>query len=292
MSRSLILRLVVVLVVTSVYGCVTGAKSSGLPVIALEKPVHFSSAEGESLVVPAGTYRVGYGGNSDLQLVSERTSEVMKIHAAPTVHDESTDSLLAFSVSNEPDEHHVILWLPGGMGLDAAGTYSGVQSRAVRTLNQQAVQRYAQTMRSSYLSDRMSGSPPPTSPLPDLVMTASLTPSSPRLNDTVSLRLYLINQGQADATLVAQQPVKQHISLQTFDSAGNAAGGTGFFIPTLPLTIPAGASRYVDLSAANQKWMTNRVGTFYWQFTLYSYITESNTANNVGPRMPMTIVSP
>jgi len=279
------MRLVVVLVVTSVYGCMTSAKSSGLPVVALEKPVHFSSADGKPVVIPAGTYRVGYGGDSDLQLMAERTSDVITIHATPTVHNESVDSLLAFSVPNEPDEHHVILWLPGGMGLDAAGTYSGVQSRAARTLNQQAVQRYAQTARSSYLSDRMSGSP-----LPDLVMTASTTPSSPRLNQAFSIRVYIINQGQADSTLVRQTTGNPHISLQTFDSAGNPAGGTSFHIPTLPLTIPAGASRYVDLPSAPI--LNRNVGTFYWQFTLYSFVTESNTTNNVGPRMPVTVQSP
>lgn len=290
MFRSTIQMLLVVLVGISIQACATTSTSSQAWV-SLKKPVHFQTTGGEPVVVPAGTYRVGYGGDIDLQLVSDQTGEVIKIQAASMVHSENADSLLAFSVQNQPDEHHVILWMPGGMGLDAAGTYSGVQSRAAGTpLNQQAIKSYAQIARSSYLGDRMSSFPPPATPMPDLIVSASPTPYPPKLNQAFSLRIYIINQGQADATLIRQATGDPHIWVQTFDSAGNPAGGTSFHIPTLPLTIPAGASRYVDLPSAP---LLNRsVGTFYWQFSLHSFLSESNISNNVAPRMPVTVQSP
>ncbi len=291
MFRSIFHGLLIMFVGIGISGCTTTSNSSVSSWVALEKPVHFLTAKGESHVVPAGTYQVLYAGDSELQLVSDRTGDAMKIQATSTTHSADTDSLRAFSVPNEPDEHHVILWMPGGLGLDAAGTYSGVQSRAARVpLNQQAVRSYVQAARSAYLRERMSGSPPPISPLPDLLISASPTPFPPRLNQPFSLRIYLMNQGQADATLVRQTTGDPHIWVQTFDSAGNPAGGTSFHIPTLPLTIPAGASRYVDLPSAP---LLNRsVGTFYWQFSLHSFLNESNTSNNVAPRMPITVQAP
>ncbi len=293
MFRSLSHAMLIVLVGISLQTCATNSKSAATQWVTIGKPVHFSSPSGEPLIASAGAYEVRYAGDMNLQLISERGGEGITVQAIPTFHNENLETLTAFSVPNESDEHHIILWMPGGLGLDAAGTYSGVQSREARItpLNQHLIQKYAQANRSSILRQQMSGSPPPPSPMPDLLVSASLNPFSPTPHDAVMLRVYLMNQGQADATLVAQQPVQPHILLQSFNSAGGPAGGTSFHIPNyLPLTIPAGGSRYVDVPSP--AFLTRNAGTFYWQFTLNSFINESNTANNVAPRMPVTVRSP
>ena len=44
-------------------------------------------------------------------------------------HKEPIESRVALSVPNGEDEHHIVLLMPGGKGLDAGGTYSGLRSR-------------------------------------------------------------------------------------------------------------------------------------------------------------------
>jgi hypothetical protein len=46
-------------------------------------------------------------------------------------HKEPIESRVALSVPNGEDEHHIVLLLPEGKGLDAGGTYSGLRSRGV-----------------------------------------------------------------------------------------------------------------------------------------------------------------
>jgi hypothetical protein len=44
-------------------------------------------------------------------------------------HELPIESRVALSVPNGEDEHHVVLFLPDGKGLDAGGTYSAVRPR-------------------------------------------------------------------------------------------------------------------------------------------------------------------
>jgi hypothetical protein len=44
-------------------------------------------------------------------------------------HEQPIESRVALSVPNGEDEHHVVLLMPDGKGLDADGTYSAVRPR-------------------------------------------------------------------------------------------------------------------------------------------------------------------
>ena len=97
-------------------------------VIHLERPVHFTTSEGGSLVVPVGTYEVKAIGATALQLTSEGGGAFL-IEALMMHHPDTFAEAVALSIPAGEDMHHVVLLLPHGQGLDAVGSYSAVRPR-------------------------------------------------------------------------------------------------------------------------------------------------------------------
>ena len=101
-------------------------------IITLEKPVHFSAPDGTDVVAASGRYSVDSLEEAKLRLSPEEAAAGVSpliVAAMALPHEEPIESRVALSVPNGEDEHHVVLLLPDGKGLDAGGTYSGTRSR-------------------------------------------------------------------------------------------------------------------------------------------------------------------
>ena len=97
-------------------------------VIQLDRPVHFMSPEGGTLVIPTGTYRVSTTGSTTIQLAPEDGSAFL-IEALVMHHPDTVAEPVALSFPAKEDRHHVVLLLPQGQGLDAVGSYSEIRPR-------------------------------------------------------------------------------------------------------------------------------------------------------------------
>jgi hypothetical protein len=106
--------------------------SSHFTTIVLDKSVHFTAPDGTDMLVTAGTYRVERASRMNLLLVQDATQAAIEIPATSFTHEEAVAAPLAFAVREEEREDavHLLLLLPGGLGLDAAGETSDVQSRS------------------------------------------------------------------------------------------------------------------------------------------------------------------
>lgn len=112
-----------------------GSQSSGFArsflfnTIALDKPVYFPAAEGAPLLLPAGQYIVDSVDDAHLRLFPEDAAAPLLIAAALQTHQIDIPVPLVLAFSQKEDEPHVVLLLPDGRALDAAGSFTGIQSR-------------------------------------------------------------------------------------------------------------------------------------------------------------------
>lgn len=264
------------------------AVSNGPPPsgITLKKTVHFSGAEGTSVIAQAGTYRVEDAGEGHLRLMPQDGGTGIVVQAQTTKYDGPLSDLLALSIPYREDEHHVVLLKPDGTALDALGTYSGVTSRATATLvplSSSLIYQYRYSTQ-PLSSGTSSTSPPPPNTNPDLVITSAvLTPASPTPYDLAVLQVTVKNQGLTDAKLDVLNATQlsqglRHLTVQLWDTTGKPVKGWGLEIANLPVTIAAGTSQ--SLNVPEVTLLTDTVGTFRWDITLNSYITEANASNN------------
>ena len=100
----------------------------------LEKPVHFLSPEGNDLVVQPGTYTVEDAKQS-IRLVSPDNEKGLLLEAHPDKNAGTLKTPVALSLpgngEDEADLHYLVLMNPNGEGLQAFGTYSGIQQRGL-----------------------------------------------------------------------------------------------------------------------------------------------------------------
>lgn len=102
--------------------------------LTLEQPVHFLASDGNDILVEAGTYKVETLVASRFRLNTPGSTPIF-LDAHATTHSEEIEAPLAVVVSGEdPDVVHVVLLLPNGQALDAAGSISGTRSRGFGSL--------------------------------------------------------------------------------------------------------------------------------------------------------------
>jgi hypothetical protein len=100
--------------------------------VKLDKASHFTAPDGADVLVAAGNYRIeGSTGTNTLRLVADATQVTREIPATSFIHEETLAAPLAFVVREQEHEDaiHLLLLLPGGQGLDAAGRRGDVQTR-------------------------------------------------------------------------------------------------------------------------------------------------------------------
>jgi hypothetical protein len=101
--------------------------------VSLTQAVHFTDAEGQDVVVGPGSYRVDAEGTNRIRLFPAETGKAVVIDAVSFTHQQLVESPVPLTVPDpqQPDVLHLALLSPGGTGLDAIGTYSGVKPRQV-----------------------------------------------------------------------------------------------------------------------------------------------------------------
>jgi hypothetical protein len=114
------------------------------PSVTFNHAIHFIAGEGSDVQLSPGTYGVEQAGQERLRLVPSDSQPPIEIQATNIPHEEGVSSPIAMAVIEEgqDDQVHLVLVLPGGQALDAAGTFSGTRSRATvsSTLNYTQVQ--------------------------------------------------------------------------------------------------------------------------------------------------------
>ncbi len=112
-----------------------GAQESQDPnAITLEAAVHFLAPDSSDVLVQPGTYKVESAENS-LRFIPEMGNPQL-IGAQVSTHEEDLDAPLVVSLAGQVEEYKdiymVMLLLPEGKSLEAAGSYSGVRERALQ----------------------------------------------------------------------------------------------------------------------------------------------------------------
>ncbi len=107
------------------------AVGAQLPGVNLIASIHFAAPDGTDQLVPSGTYRVEGAGGTNLRLVTDTPEAIREISATSFTHEESLAVPLSFVVREveHEDTVHLLLMLPDGKGLDAAGRIGDVQTR-------------------------------------------------------------------------------------------------------------------------------------------------------------------
>ena len=116
--------------------------------VTIEKPVHFSALDGADVMAAPGRYHVDSFEDATLRLTPAESgagSSPLIVAAMALPHAEPIESRVALSLPNGEDEHHVVLLMPDGKGLDAGGTYSGLRSRGgnIRPLPNEMVMEFS-----------------------------------------------------------------------------------------------------------------------------------------------------
>lgn len=135
---------ILVLILLVAVGCATersggvaGSNNSGFArsllftTIAVDKPAYFPTAEGATLLLPVGQYIVDSVDDAHLGLSPEDAAAPLVIAAALQTHEIDIPAPLVLAFAEKEDEPHVVLLLPNGRALDAAGSFSGIQSREI-----------------------------------------------------------------------------------------------------------------------------------------------------------------
>ena len=97
--------------------------------IQLEQPVHFTAPDGGPVVVEPNDYHVEQTTESHLRLVPEKGGRPILLAAVTTTHDIEVSKPFPLLLALNEDARNLVLLLPDGTALDAAGSLSGIQSR-------------------------------------------------------------------------------------------------------------------------------------------------------------------
>ena len=185
-----------------------------LTTIELDTPVYFLAPDGSDVLIQPGTYIVE-AAEGWLRIIPGERRDALLLEALKTEHDTNLKEAKALWQSGAADECRITLLLPGGKGLEAIGSVSGVRSRAVRrpptsrtrTQQQQASRIPTQSKKSTVIKN---SKPIPKSPSqPNNILTQRLQ----TLEQQVSSLQTLVNTLQSQLTKMA--------SAIQVDNAGN-----------------------------------------------------------------------
>ena len=132
-------------------------------VILLDKPIHFAAPDGAPLLVQPNDYRVEQTTESHLRLVPEKGGRPILLAAMTTTHDIEVSTPFPLLLALNEDARNLVLLLPDGTAIDAAGSLSGIQSRDIVRQRRQYHLAYQldQTTGQVQFGDGVAGQRPP-----------------------------------------------------------------------------------------------------------------------------------
>lgn len=221
--------------------------------LTLDQAVHFLAVDGSDVLVPPGTYQLEVA-EEWLRLVPGERKDALLLEAMRTQHDEDLTAAKAMSQSGEPDEYRIVLLLPGGKGLEAIGSVSGVRSRAVnrpltsqtRALQQQATRIPTPTKQSTVVQK---SKPLPTSPVQPI---DPLAQSVQTLEQQVSSLKSLVTTLQSQLNTMASRIQIDNAGNMTIGQAGKVTiQGSMVNINAAKITAQAGMSTFSGVVQAD-----------------------------------------
>ncbi len=106
--------------------------------VTFEKAVHFTRADGTSVLVDAGAYRAEIK-ESFIRLTPEKGGADVEIGAQPLSLEMSIQEPMVISLARNSDEHVLVFADPNGVVVGATGSYSGIGTRDLVKINQPIV---------------------------------------------------------------------------------------------------------------------------------------------------------
>jgi len=213
--------------------------------LTLDQAVHFLAADGGDVLVQPGTYQLEVA-EEWLRLVPSERKDALLLEAMRTQHDEDLKAAKAVSQSGEADEHRIVLLLPGGKGLEAIGSVSGVRSRGVRRTpisrtrtQQRQVSRLPTQSKNNTVIKK--SKPIPKSPVQP---NNPLTQRVQTLEQQVSTLLATINSLQSRLTKIES-------AVQVSNSGKVTVHGTTLKLSAALLDVQAGTSKFSGLVQAD-----------------------------------------
>ena len=129
----------------------TAAETISPVAISLEKPVYFISPSGAVVLIAAGDYRVDAAYGTLVLFDSEGIAWSIQARWEP--HGLNLEFPIAVESTGETeadsDYHFVSVLMPGGSGLEAGGTYSGVRPRGLLSAAKEKVEAKARAVRAA-----------------------------------------------------------------------------------------------------------------------------------------------
>ena len=98
-------------------------------IISLSHSVHFASTDGSDVMTPPDTYRVEAISQTQLGLIQASNKMSRIVQAVETTHDRDLSAPIVEQTTDADLATHVLLLFPGGRGLEAIGSPSGVRTR-------------------------------------------------------------------------------------------------------------------------------------------------------------------
>jgi len=123
-----------------------------LPAVTLEQALHFSTPDGNDVLVPGGTYGLESGSAFSLVLIPDTAGAPITIQADEVPFDEELSAPVARVIPREDQTTHIMLLMPTGKGLDSIGVINAVESRGNF--------RLTQTVSSSHISQVLDAAKP------------------------------------------------------------------------------------------------------------------------------------
>jgi len=213
--------------------------------IELDTPVHFLAAEGSDVVVQPGTYTIEAAEEWLRVIPGERRDELL-LEAHHTQHGKALQAPKAVMQFDEQNEILIVLLLPGGQGLEAIGSVSGIRSRAVnrqrtsqtRTRQQQATRIPTQTKQSAVS--------PQSKPLPK-------SPAQP--HDSLVQRIQTLEQ-QVSTLLATIDSLQNRLAtiesaVQVSNSGQVTVQGTTVKLNASMVDVQAGTSKFSGVVQAD-----------------------------------------
>jgi hypothetical protein len=103
--------------------------TEGETVVWIEKETHFTDTNANDVVLAPGVYRIESHDSQHVTVISEDGETRVELDSQQIDHEEVIESQQALSLQTGEDTHTLVLLLPGGRGLEATGSYSGVKPR-------------------------------------------------------------------------------------------------------------------------------------------------------------------
>jgi len=152
-----ILSYVFLVMVTPTFAAETGRETT----VTLDQAIHFLSSDGSDVLIQPDTYIVE-AAEEWLRVIPGERREAWLLGAIRTKHEETLDAPVAFSTPGEDDQHHIVLLLPDGTGLESIGSISGVRSRRgtpQRRLSQAQIRQGYRARQQRYATKRTRPAP-------------------------------------------------------------------------------------------------------------------------------------